>query len=67
MKSQQIAALKAEFMKLRSNPSLHVYFVNNDATKWHVSMMGPENSRWQDGIYHVSLDLQDYPNKAPHI
>ena len=46
MKSQQVSILKAEFMKLRNDPSIHVFFVNNDPTKWHVSMMGPENSRW---------------------
>ncbi|KAI3646293.1 hypothetical protein MP228_009221 [Amoeboaphelidium protococcarum] len=36
--------------------------------EWHFTIKGPENSAFQDGIYHGRIILPpDYPFKPPHI
>ncbi|CAL6074864.1 Ubiquitin-conjugating_enzyme E2 [Hexamita inflata] len=34
---------------------------------WHVSFKGPEDSEFQEGIYHCQLNLANYPDKPPEV
>ena len=42
--------------------------INNNLYEWHFTIRGPEDSDYQDGIYHGKIDLPlDYPIKPPNI
>ena len=30
-------------------------------------MLGPQDSRWENGVYHMALDLSGYPENPPVI
>ena len=58
MNPQQANKLEQEYMEVRTKPQYKVYFVNKNVTKWHVSMLGPKDSRWEDGTDYAQLKLR---------
>lgn len=42
--------------------------INNNLYEWHFTIRGPEESDYEEGIYHGKIELPvDYPIKPPNI
>ncbi|CAD8191850.1 unnamed protein product [Paramecium octaurelia] len=59
-----------ELEQLRNDPpsSFVAQCINNNLYEWHFTIRGPEDSDYQEGIYHGKIELPvDYPIKPPNI
>ena len=70
MKSNKIAKrLSMEYEKLVSDPICGVKIAKEDGNlyKWKVTLPGPKGSAYEDGLFNLSFDLDNYPFKCPDI
>ncbi len=36
--------------------------------KWEAIIFGPEDTAWDNGIFHLTFEFtEDYPNKPPSV
>lgn len=60
--------LASQFKKCSKNTTFKIAFPNqHDYRKWHVTFTGTPDSFFEGGLYHIELDLSNYPEKAPDI
>ena len=70
MKSNKIEKrLSMEYEKLVSDPICGVKIAKEDGNlyKWKVILPGPKGSAYEDGLFNLSFDLDNYPFKCPDI
>ena len=70
MKSNKIAKrLSMEYEKLAFDPICGVKIAKEDGNlyKWKVILPGPKGSAYEDGLFNLSFDLDNYPFKCPDI
>lgn len=69
-------AVRADGLDLRSqlrhrakgDGGIRLSPLRGNLLEWHFSFTGPENSTYQEGVYHGRILLsQQYPHKAPRI
>ena len=44
-----------------------VSYVNNDAKHWRVLVEGPPNTPYEEGLFTLDIQLNQYPYKCPKI
>lgn len=48
--------------------NLRAQIIDNNIYEWHFTIRGPENSEFEEGIYHGRIELPvEYPFKPPNI
>ena len=62
-----------EFKEINRNPILNCWitvglFNDNDPMRWKVSFLGPKDTSYKGGLFHLSVQFPpDYPQKAPEV
>lgn len=62
--------LKNEWQKLKDDPldNISAGPINEDFYNWEANIIGPSNSVYQGGIFHLTLKIpENYPFKPPKI
>tara|TARA_B100001093_G_C26773947_1_gene991457 strand:- start:194 stop:631 length:438 start_codon:yes stop_codon:yes gene_type:complete len=62
--------LKNEWQKLKNDPldNISAGPINEDFYNWEANIIGPSNSVYQGGIFHLTLKIpENYPFKPPKI
>ena len=66
-----IKRLKRELKELELTPpeNCSAGLINpNDIFNWHATILGPQGSPYEGGVFKLSIALQeDYPFRSPHI
>lgn len=61
-------ARELQILTTRPDPFMRVFPRPDDILSIHVSILGPQESSYQGGLYHLEILLpQDYPQNPPHI
>lgn len=49
-------------------PGISALPLEHDLFTWHCNIMGPKDTVWQGGIFHIVMHFtQDYPNSPPSL
>ena len=69
MASKSSKRLTNEFKNLSTNPicGAKVAKENGNLYKWKVVLPGPKGSPYEDGLFNLSFDLENYPFKCPEV
>lgn len=62
--------LKKEVEELKNSPKegITLNSVNDDLYCWNASIKGPEGSPYENGEFHLDIDIpEDYPFEAPRL
>ena len=61
--------IENEFKNLTSNPicGAKVFQEEGNLYKWIVILQGPKGSAYEDGVFNLSFDLDNYPFKCPVV
>ncbi len=52
----------------KGNSNFYIQPLPKDLFKWHFTLLGPEGSPYEGGLYHGYFDIpQDYPMSPPNI
>ena len=65
-----IERLNKELKEINTNPPCNCSagIIEDDIFKWEASIIGPEMTPYQDGVFQLLIDFpQDYPFKSPKI
>ena len=65
-----IERLNKELKEINTNPPCNCSagIIEDDIFKWEASIIGPEKTPYQDGVFQLLIDFpQDYPFKSPKI
>ena len=69
MSSKIIKRIENEYNNLSSNPICGVK-INQEygnLRKWIVTLPGPKGSPYEDGVFNLSFDLDNYPFRCPNV
>ena len=69
MSSKIEKRLSNEFESLSSNPicGAKVSREKGNLYKWKIVLPGPKGCAYEDGLFDISLDLDNYPFKCPEV
>uniref|UniRef100_A0A6C0HGH0 UBC core domain-containing protein n=1 Tax=viral metagenome TaxID=1070528 RepID=A0A6C0HGH0_9ZZZZ len=62
--------LNAELKEMTTNPPTNCSAgpINDNMTQWQATIMGPEGSPYQGGIFNLKIDFpENYPFKPPRV
>lgn len=66
---KNVKALTRQFQDLQTDPidGVQAEFLDDDIGQWKVSIAGPKDSPYEDGIFALHLDFsRQYPEKPPN-
>ncbi|CAL6074190.1 Ubiquitin-conjugating_enzyme E2 [Hexamita inflata] len=60
--------LARQFGELKLKKNMSAFFPDKkNPFMWHISFKGPEDSEFQEGIYHCQMNLANYPDSPPEV
>jgi ubiquitin-protein ligase len=59
-----------DLLEIKRNPlqGISALPLDNNIFLWHANLLGPVNTPWEGGIFHMTISIPtDYPNNPPSI